>query len=114
VPTWNYATVHARGRARLLAAEELAGLLDRLSHTYEDGREAPWRMQSLPADYTATMLGAIVGFEVAVDRLEGKFKLSQNRRANDIEGVAAALEREGQGALAALMRAHAVRPPESR
>jgi predicted FMN-binding regulatory protein PaiB len=49
-----------------------------------------------------------------VERLEGKFKLSQNRRPEDVERVIAALEREGQGALAALMRAQASRPPESR
>jgi transcriptional regulator len=68
-------------------------------------------MAGLPADYTAKLLPAIVGFEVVVERLEGKFKLSQNRGREDIAGVAAALEREGQPELAALMREHA---PESR
>ena len=111
VPTWNYAVVHAHGRARLLPPEALPGLLDRLSRAYEDARPSPWRMAGLPADYTAKMLPAIVGFEVAVERLEGKFKLSQNRRREDVDGVAAALEREGQPELAALMREHA---PESR
>lgn len=111
VPTWNYAVVHAHGRARLLPPEALPGLLDRLSRAYEDARPSPWRMAGLPADYTAKMLPAIVGFEVTVERLEGKFKLSQNRRREDVDGVAAALEREGQPGLAALMREHA---PESR
>lgn len=111
VPTWNYAVVHAHGRARLLPPEALPGLLDRLSRAYEDPRPSPWRMAGLPADYTAKMLPAIAGFEVAVERLEGKFKLSQNRRREDVDGVAAALEREGQPELAALMREHA---PESR
>lgn len=111
VPTWNYAVVHAHGRARLLPPEALPGLLDRLSRAYEDARPSPWRMAGLPADYTAKMLPAIAGFEVAVERLEGKFKLSQNRRREDVDGVAAALEREGQPELAALMREHA---PESR
>lgn len=114
VPTWNYAVVHARGQARILPPEALPGLLDRLSRQYEDGRPAPWRMGDLPADYTPKMLAAIVGFEIAVERLEGKFKLSQNRRPEDVEGVIAALEREGQEELAALMRRHAARPPESR
>jgi len=114
VPTWNYATVHARGPARLLPPAELPALLDRLSRTYEDGRPAPWRMEGLPADFTPKLLSAIVGFEVAVERLEGKFKLSQNRAPEDVAGVAAALEREGQAELAALMREHAARPPESR
>jgi len=89
-------------------------LLDRLSRTYEDGRPAPWRMESLPSDFTPKLLDAIVGFEIAVEELVGKFKLSQNRRREDVEGVAAALEAEGQEALAELMRAHAARPAESR
>lgn len=114
VPTWNYAVVHARGKARLLPAGELPPLLDRLSRLYEDGRPEPWRMQALPADYTASMLGAIVGFEIAVDRLEGKFKLSQNRRGEDIDRVAAALAAQGDEELASLMRAHADRKRESR
>ncbi|MBL0143634.1 MAG: FMN-binding negative transcriptional regulator [Betaproteobacteria bacterium] len=114
VPTWNYAVVHAHGTARLLAPQDLAPLLDRLSRTYEDDRQSPWRMESLPADYTPKLLEAIVAFEIAVDRLEGKFKLSQNRRPEDVEGVAAALEAEGQESLAGLMRAHAARPHESR
>ena len=114
VPTWNYAVVHARGRARLLPPAELPGLLDRLSRAYEDGRASPWRMEALPPDFSAKLLEAIVGFEIAVERLEGKFKLSQNRRPEDIEGVAAALEAEGQGPLAALMRAQAAGGGESR
>lgn len=113
VPTWNYVAVHARGRARLLPPGELAGLLDRLSRAYEDARPAPWRMESLPDDYAARMLEAVVGFEIAVESLEGKFKLSQNRRPEDVERVASALEAEGQRELAALMRAHAARTPES-
>ena len=114
VPTWNYAVVHARGKARLVEPEALPALLARLTRKYEEGRPAPWRMQDLPADFTPKLLAAIVGFEIAVERLEGKFKLSQNRRPADLEGVIAALEREGQGALAALVREHADRPPESR
>lgn len=114
VPTWNYAVVHARGRARVLPPGDLPSLLDRLSRVYEEGRSPPWRMQSLPADFTLKLLAAIVGFEVVVERLEGKFKLSQNRGPEDVAGVVEALEREGHGELAALMRAHAARPPESR
>jgi transcriptional regulator len=114
VPTWNYAVVHARGRARLLPEAELAALLERLSDTHERGRPAPWRMSGLPADYKAGMLNAIVGFEIAVTSLEGKFKLSQNRRPEDIAGVSKALEDDGQGALSALMREHAALPGDSR
>lgn len=114
VPTWNYAVVHARGPARLLASGDLPALLDRLSRTYEDGRAAPWRMEALPPDFARQLVEAIVGFEIVVETLEGKFKLSQNRSDRDREGVAAALEAEGQEAIAALMRAHPPGPPESR
>ncbi|HEX4943928.1 MAG TPA: FMN-binding negative transcriptional regulator [Usitatibacteraceae bacterium] len=114
VPTWNYVVVHGRGTARLLPPAELPPLLDRLSRAYEDGRPAPWRMNALPPDYTPRLLEAIVGFEIRVERLEGKFKLSQNRRGEDVARVAAALEAEGQGQLAAFMRAQAAPPLESR
>lgn len=114
VPTWNYAVVHVRGKARLLPAAELPALLDRLSRTYEDGRPSPWRMQDQPREFTDRLLEAIVGFEIAVETLEGKFKLSQNRRPEDVEGVASALEAAGEKALSDLMRAQAKRPPESR
>jgi len=103
VPTWNYAVVHAHGRARLMDEAELHALVHELSSQYEAGREKPWRMGDLPADYVSSMLTAIVGFELAVDKLEGKFKLSQNRPA-DRERVIAALDAEGEHALAALMR----------
>lgn len=114
VPTWNYAVVHARGTARLLPPGEFPALLDRLTRRYEDGRASPWRMESLPADYTARLLEAIVGFEIAVETLEGKFKLSQNRGGGEVERVAAALEADGLGDLARLMRAGAAGPGESR
>ena len=82
VPTWNYAVVHAHGRRAGWCDEaELQRPGDRLSRTYEAGRPAPWRMDEPPRATTWTsMLRAIVGFEIAVERLEGKFKLSQNRR----------------------------------
>ena len=109
VPTWNYAAVHATGRARLMEEPELHELLMLLSSTYEAGRPKPWRMSELPAAYVDSMLEMIVGFEIEVERLEGKFKLSQNRPA-EIPRVIEALEREGEGELAELMRAWAPAP----
>ena len=108
VPTWNYAVVHAHGRARLMDEAQLHELLMKLSATYEAGRPKPWRMGDLPAPYVDTMLKAIVGFEIEVERLEGKFKLSQNRPA-EAPRVIAALEAEGEVELAGLMRDHAPR-----
>jgi transcriptional regulator len=105
VPTWDYAAVHVRGVPRLLTDVELSDLLDRLVTKYESGRPRPWRMD-LPADYRRKMTQAVVGFEVPVTHLEGKFKFSQNRSAEDRAGVLRELE-AGDGdarALAALMR----------
>lgn len=106
VPTWNYTVVHAHGHARLLEEAELHDLLMRLSSAYEAPNTPPWKMSALPADFVSTMLKAIVGFAVEVDRIEGKFKLSQNR-PKEIARVAAALESTGQRELAELMRSHA-------
>jgi len=69
------------------------------------GRPKPWKATELPADFVGNLLKAIVGFEIEVTRLEGKFKLSQNRPA-EIPRVIEALEREGEGAAAELMRGH--------
>lgn len=92
VPTWNYLAVHAHGNASLVVdPAELDALLARMVKTFEDGRDAPWRYESLPEDYRFRQIGAIVGFRLPIDRLEGKLKLSQNRPAGDAARVAAAL-----------------------
>jgi transcriptional regulator len=106
VPTWNYAVVHAHGTVEPMQEAELHELLMRLSAAYEAGREKPWKMSDLPPAYVSGMLQQIVGFTLRVERLEAKFKLSQNRPA-EIPRVIAALEAEGEGATAALMRVHA-------
>jgi transcriptional regulator len=109
VPTWNYATVHAYGNARAIADPDwLRGFLRRLTERHE-GREPapPWRMEDLPAAYLKSMLNGIVGIEIAVSRLDGKFKLSQNRPAADRPRIIAALERREDAdspAVAHLMR----------
>jgi transcriptional regulator len=104
VPTWNYAVVHAHGRARLMDEAELHELVIELSNVYESGRPKPWRAGDLPAAYASSMLQHITGFEVEVERLEGKFKLSQNRPA-EVPRVIEALQRE-EPELAAFMREH--------
>jgi transcriptional regulator len=93
VPTWNYATVHAYGSVRTVNDKAwLADLLRRLSERHEAGEETPWRMQNEPEAFLAGMMNGIVGFEIAISRLEGKFKLSQNRPAADRPRIVAALE----------------------
>jgi transcriptional regulator len=103
VPTWNYAVVHAHGKARLMEEPQLHEFLTRLSAKYEASNAKPWRMSEQPAQYVSGMLQAIVGFEIEVGKLEGKFKLSQNRPA-EISRVVEALEERGEAGVAALMR----------
>jgi len=92
VPTWNYIAVHVRGQARLI--EDEAGLLQlvsRLSAAHEAGRERPWAVSDAPRDYIDSMLRAIVGFALPIQRIQGQWKLSQNRTAADRDGVRAGL-----------------------
>jgi transcriptional regulator len=92
VPTWNYVAVHAYGVPRLIEDDgRVRALLDRLVRAFEDGRPAPWRMDGLPDAYLQGMVRGIVAFEIPIDRLEGKAKLSQNRSAADRARVRAAL-----------------------
>jgi transcriptional regulator len=95
VPTWNYVAVHAYGVPRVIEEPgRVRALLERLVHTFEDGRPAPWRMDGLQDSYVDGMMRGIVAFEIPIDRLEGKAKLSQNRPAGDRSRVRAALSAE--------------------
>jgi len=93
VPTWNYAVVHVHGQAELMAEAETRALLDELVHRYEGGRDKPWHLQ-LAGRQLAAMLEAIVGFRLTIERIDAKFKFSQNRSAEDRERVIAALRGE--------------------
>jgi len=92
VPTWNYAVVHAHGRARLLQdPDAVESIVRRLVAKYEDPRPQPWPM-NLPDEYRRRMLAGIVGVEIELTQLTGKFKLSQNRTPDDRRRVVAALQ----------------------
>jgi len=92
VPTWNYAVVHAYGIPRIIEdSEELYQILKILIETHEAQFENPWPFQ-LPDDYLQKMIRGIVGFEIEITRLEGKFKMSQNRTESEREKVVAALQ----------------------
>jgi transcriptional regulator len=114
VPTWNYAVVHAHGPLR--AIEDMGWLRDfvsRLTDRHESERAAPWKVTDAPADFIERQLGGIVGLEIPVRRLEGKWKVSQNRPAPDRAGVVAGFRERGDpvsGALADLV-ANADEPP---
>ena len=109
VPTWNYASVHVYGTPRPIhEAEQLAALVDRLVGIYEAGMPQPWSGE-LPASFKAGMLKAIVGFTIEIDRIEGKFKLGQNRPVEDQIATVAQLESSSDPAaraLAVLTRKH--------
>jgi transcriptional regulator len=88
VPTWNYLAIHAYGVPRFF--EDRAPLLEivtRLTETHESSRAAPWAVTDAPASHIDALLKAIIGFELPIARLEGKWKLSQNKSAADIAGV---------------------------
>lgn len=104
VPTWNYMVVHAYGPLRVVDDPVwLLGLVERLTNRHEattgakgdEGRAAPWKVSDAPADYIQKMLGAIIGIEIPITRLVGKWKVSQNRSEADRRGVAMGLRDVG-------------------
>ena len=103
VPTWNYAVVHAHGTP--IAIEDSDWLLDHLNaltDQQESLQPRPWKVSDAPADYTAAMLRQLVGVEMQVTRLTGKWKVSQNRSEADRLGVADGLHSLGDGAALAM------------
>jgi transcriptional regulator len=95
VPTWNYAVVHARGAIRFVHdVVWLRQLVEMLTDAQEAPRAQPWSVTDAPEEYVASRLRAIVGFEIAVSQLEGKFKASQNRPQADRAGVIEGLRDE--------------------
>lgn len=96
VPTWNYLAVHIYGRPRIIESPaEVRLLLDRLVARHEGQRSKPWDLDSQPPDYVARMIEAIVAFEIPVNRIEAKAKVSQNKGHDDQVGVVTALEADG-------------------
>jgi transcriptional regulator len=116
VPTWNYVLVQARGRLRAVDDEAwVRALVTRLTDRFEAARPAPWAVADAPADYVATMLRAIVGVEIELGSLVGKWKVSQNRSAADRDGVAAglaALAAQNDDAQAAAMATEVAARPD--
>jgi len=93
VPTWNYAVVHAYGHLKIV--EDTAWLLDHLrtlTDIHESPSASPWSIDDAPTDFVHTLSRGIVGLEFVIDRLEGKWKVSQNRSERDRRGVSAGLE----------------------
>ena len=104
VPTWNYQVVHAHGRITLHDDEPyVRGLVARLTRIHEAAEPKPWKMGDAPPDYINAMLKSIVGLEVDITRLVGKFKLSQNREVRDRVSAGQTLLSQGDGALGQAM-----------
>lgn len=95
VPTWNYAVVHAYGNLRFIDDRAwLRRLLEKLTNRHEAGRLEPWKITDPPAEYIDKQLGAVIGLELPIARLFGKWKASQNRPAKDRDGIIEGLIRE--------------------
>jgi len=101
VPTWNYSTIHAYGTIRFF--DDRARLLEivtALTNRHEQDRAAPWAVTDAPADFVHGMLNGIIGLEITITRLQGKWKMSQNRPPADRTGVVDGLREDGQAELA--------------
>ncbi len=92
MPTWNYAAVHAYGAPRIIEDEGAARAhLEHLVEAREAGLDPPWRLDSQPDEFIAGMAKGVVAFEMPIETLEGKRKMSQNRRPEDRASATAAL-----------------------
>ncbi len=104
VPTWNYTVVHAHGSLAVVEdAPWLHSLVSRLTQHHESARAQPWAVSDAPGDYVQQMLRAIVGIQIPVDKLIGKWKVSQNRSAADRLGVSQGLAETAANPQAAAM-----------
>ncbi|CAA2110307.1 FMN-binding negative transcriptional regulator [Variovorax paradoxus] len=105
VPTWNYEVVHAHG---ILAVQDderfVRRIVARLTRRHEAGEPTPWKMGDSAPEFIDGLLRNIVGIEIAVTSLEGKFKLSQNKDVRDRTGAADSLQARGSTGLAQRMR----------
>jgi len=92
VPTWNYAVVHAYGPLKAIEdGEWLLKFVTKLTDIHEEGSPTPWKVSDAPADFIQTMCHGIIGLEIPIRRLEGKWKVSQNRTEDERKGVAEGL-----------------------
>jgi transcriptional regulator len=97
VPTWNYVMVQAAGRPRVIEDTDwLRAQIEELTHTHEGARPSPWAVSDAPEDFVSMQVKAIVGLEIEISRISGKWKVSQNRPAADREGVVQGLTAEGE------------------
>lgn len=105
VPTWNYAVVHAQGNIKLIEdVQWLRSHVAQMTNIHEPTYQSNWKLDDAPEDYVQTMLKAIIGIEIEVKSLVGKFKLSQNRPAEDYAAVVETIEKSPQEVLQEMRR----------
>jgi transcriptional regulator len=98
VPTWNYVTVQARGSMRVVEDRDwLAAQISALTHANESARPEPWAVNDAPEAFIAGQIKGVVGIEIPIARIEGKWKVSQNRSVADREGIVAGLREADEG-----------------
>lgn len=98
VPTWNYAVVHVRGTPRAIDDSRwVLAHLEELTDTLESSQARPWKVSDAPQNFTDRMISQLVGIEMPIDAIEGKWKVSQNRPQADQIGVVAGLKSRGDG-----------------
>jgi transcriptional regulator len=104
VPTWNYATVHCWGTARVIHDEAwIRRQIGDLTNSREGRRAAPWKVEDAPPEFTRAQIRAIVGIEIPIARIEGKWKMSQNRNEADRRGVVAGYRADDHAGMAAIV-----------
>jgi len=104
VPTWNYLVVQIRGTPRVFDdAEWVRTQVEALTASQESRRAEPWKVSDAPAEFISGQLGAIIGIEIPIATIEGKWKVSQNRSGADREGVKEGLRSEGLSEMAKLV-----------
>lgn len=105
VPTWNYAAVHAEGTIKLIDdAQWLRSHVSQMTNIHEPTYQSTWKLDDAPEEYVQTMLKAIIGIEIEIKSLVGKFKLSQNRPAEDYEAVVEQLRKSPKEALQEMLQ----------
>lgn len=110
VPTWNYAAVHAYGKLRIIDDPVwIRRQLEAMTQAFEAGFPEPWSVSGAPADFTERLITQIIGIEISVSRLQGKWKVSQNQPPENQNSVIKALRESGQPAMANLV-ADAAKP----
>lgn len=104
VPTWNYVVIQVKGVAQIIEDQKkLRGILAKLTRKHEATQAVPWKMTDAPVDYIEDEMNHIVGIQIEIKQMYGKFKLSQNRSIEDAQNVAEAYSKQGQVKMSELM-----------